>query len=323
MLYIFSICYSYFRILFIRLLIYFIYFISYLLFLRYQLASIRGRLSLSSAPLWTSLDLHRFVAHYLTIRFPICLALNKIDAFPDNDNIGKNENDNIEKNENENLINGMNNGNKSNSNADDNKNQTICNGNHDNGKDRKYQIDGGRSIVRICQLQAVQRGELAVPVSAFAENWSILKQAYLQSQLLSDTKHVQSMPVPLYALDDIISTANEAVHMTTNTNTGADNAMDKPSSIMMNGTEINRKIENLNCKNEDGRNEKEENGKESGTKSTFPAVGSRLWEENEATLERVKKIWHTTGVYLIQYFGKKKDSRYRSQIVSTVLTKSH
>ncbi len=27
---------------------------------------------------WTEYDLHRLVAHYLAVRFPICLALNKV-----------------------------------------------------------------------------------------------------------------------------------------------------------------------------------------------------------------------------------------------------
>ena len=263
--------------------------------------------------------MHRFVAHYLTIRFPICLALNKIDAFPDNSS--------SEKSENTTIINDRNDMNESDLHApmkehvspvNDNENQTRCD---DNGKNKNKQVDGGRSIVRICQLQAVQRGELAVPVSAFAENWSILKQAYLQSQLLSKTKHVNRIPVPLNASKEIIPFVYEAVRTDSNANSNNtstykngtndtnndndnnnsdNNGMKGLSSISM----TRGKTGNLNFENEDESNKKEEIGKESGTKSTFPAMGSRLWDENEATLERVKKIWRTTGVYLILYFGK-------------------
>jgi hypothetical protein len=49
----------------------------------------RGRLDLDKAVEWTAFDLHRFVAHYLAIRFPVCLALNKIDAFSDDLDNGK------------------------------------------------------------------------------------------------------------------------------------------------------------------------------------------------------------------------------------------
>ena len=270
--------------------------------------------------------MHRFVAHYLTIRFPICLALNKIDAFPDNSS--------SEKSENTTIINDRKDIKESDSHTpmkehvalvNDNKSQTKCDKNYDNGKNKNKQVDGGRGIVRICQLQAVQRGELAVPVSAFAENWSILKQAYLQSQLLTKTKHVHRIPVTLNASEEIIPSVHEAVRTYSNANSnytstykngtnGINNDNDNDNNNDTNnnnGTKglssistTSGKTGNLNFENEDESNKKEEIGKESGTKSTFPAMGSRLWNENEATLERVKKIWRTTGVYLILYFGK-------------------
>lgn len=69
---------------------------------------------------WSALDIHRLVAHYLTIRFPICLALNKIDMLP---------------------------------------------------------MDTALLTVAECQNEAKQRGENAVPISARAEAWVLLKQA--------------------------------------------------------------------------------------------------------------------------------------------------
>jgi ribosome-binding ATPase YchF (GTP1/OBG family) len=43
-------------------------------------AAERAGLNLDLADKWLPLDLHRMVAHFLSIRFPVCLALNKIDA---------------------------------------------------------------------------------------------------------------------------------------------------------------------------------------------------------------------------------------------------
>ena len=43
----------------------------------------RAGLDLEAAEQWDSQQLHLLVAHYLCLRFPICLALNKIDAFRD------------------------------------------------------------------------------------------------------------------------------------------------------------------------------------------------------------------------------------------------
>jgi hypothetical protein len=87
----------------------------------------RGRLDLDKAVEWTALDLHRFVAHYLAIRFPVCLALNKIDAFSDDSDKGG-------------KIGG-----------------------------KVGSMESGRSVVSLCQKQAADRGEAAVPVSALVE----------------------------------------------------------------------------------------------------------------------------------------------------------
>lgn len=43
-------------------------------------AADRAGLDLEQAAGWSTQDLHRMVGHFLSIRFPVCLALNKIDA---------------------------------------------------------------------------------------------------------------------------------------------------------------------------------------------------------------------------------------------------
>ena len=45
-----------------------------------ELAAERAGLQLEYAATWMARDLHRMVAHFLSIRFPVCLALNKIDS---------------------------------------------------------------------------------------------------------------------------------------------------------------------------------------------------------------------------------------------------
>ena len=45
-----------------------------------EAAALRAGLQLERGSEWSAVDLHRMVAHFLSIRFPICLALNKIDA---------------------------------------------------------------------------------------------------------------------------------------------------------------------------------------------------------------------------------------------------
>jgi hypothetical protein len=78
-----------------------------------ETAARRANLNLDSAVLFSDYEIHLLVANYLAVRFPICLALNKIDE----------------------------------------------------------DIDRIRGVVEICQMQALERGEIAVPVSARAESW--------------------------------------------------------------------------------------------------------------------------------------------------------
>ena len=86
-----------------------------------QRAVRRANLDIDDATSWSSFDIHRVVAHYLTIRFPICLALNKVDMLPEE--------------------------------AD------------------------GSLVVAECSRIANLQGEVAVPVSARAESWILLKLA--------------------------------------------------------------------------------------------------------------------------------------------------
>ena len=45
-----------------------------------ELAANYAKLDIEQTSSWSALDLHKLVAFYLSIRFPICLALNKIDS---------------------------------------------------------------------------------------------------------------------------------------------------------------------------------------------------------------------------------------------------
>lgn len=50
-----------------------------------ELAAKRACLNFDHVTQWSAQDLHRLVAHYLSIRFPICLALNKVDSLRSSD----------------------------------------------------------------------------------------------------------------------------------------------------------------------------------------------------------------------------------------------
>lgn len=49
-----------------------------------QKAAQRAKLDLDKAVHFSDMDIHRLVAHYLSVRFPTCLALNKIDELRKN-----------------------------------------------------------------------------------------------------------------------------------------------------------------------------------------------------------------------------------------------
>jgi ribosome-binding ATPase len=96
-----------------------------------ELAAKRAHLNFDVVTKWTAQDLHRLVAHYLSIRFPICLALNKVDSLREMDPSSSNV------------------------------------GNGSGISSRLQSID----IIYQCQQEARLRGEVAVPVSARSEFW--------------------------------------------------------------------------------------------------------------------------------------------------------
>jgi hypothetical protein len=173
------------------------------------------------------------VAHYLAIRFPICLALNKIDAFPDSLAIE----------------------------------EGAVGGSEARGK------DGGRGIVRLCQTQAVERGELAVPVSAFAETWEILKHANIQAHTPAGKEAARA--------GQLLSSG--------------------PCTALASNSRSKEDIsDNAGVASSNGHSEDDGGGEEAAkreVKSFFPPEGSPQWTKNEAVLERVKSIWKTTGTY--------------------------
>lgn len=167
------------------------------------------------------------MAHYLTIRFPICLALNKIDAFP-----------------------------------------VSVEGVKTGGIDHaSSSCDDGKGIIALCQQQAVQRGELAVPVSAFAETWQILKQvAQLQEQEQQQPSVPKQTRDPPLDRDPTI----EESHLSPKHHTHSHGDVD-------------------DCVGE-------EEGRE--VKAVCPKRGSAVWLKNEAILDRVKRTWLSTGTLL-------------------------
>jgi ribosome-binding ATPase len=98
-----------------------------------ELAAKRGHLDFDEVTKWTAQDLHRLVAHYLSIRFPICLALNKVDSLQEID-------------------------------------PTVRNSSCDNFN-KSQRSRPTVEIIYQCQHEARLRGEVAVPVSAKAEFW--------------------------------------------------------------------------------------------------------------------------------------------------------
>ena len=322
----------------------------------FQFSAIRSRLNIALAPLWTALDLHRFVAHYLTVRFPICLALNKIDAFPDstvkngitdiilkkNDNTEKNDNnekknDNNEKNDKTNKISSSECTVKNTSATIGREVEQDTNHNHIKMKNDKIIADegayvpsctdkeeivdlkklshshvvndNGRGIVELCQHQAMERGELAVPVSAFADNWVILKQMQVQMQVQMHTQMHTLMHTQMQTqiqTQSLIQLSSYKNIIPTPTVFGQPN-------ILIDFEERERERERVTVRVCDRKGDEEltdkmiknskidsnldvgEESDEDKRKLLCPPMGSKLWNANEIILERVKRIWNTTG----------------------------
>ena len=99
-------------------------------------AAKRAQFDINRAHLWSKYDVHCLVAHYLCLRFPVCLALNKIDLFTT-------------------------------STATTAASITTTNAeNHESV-----------AIIRECQIAALRRGEVAVPVSAACEAFRLSCEA--------------------------------------------------------------------------------------------------------------------------------------------------
>lgn len=133
--------------------------------------------------------------------------------------------------------------------------------------------DGGREIVRICQMQAIERGELAVPVSAFAETWEILKHANLQAHAAAGKEAANG--------GQVLSTGS-------------------CTALASNSRSKENISDGIGAAGSNGHSEDDGGGEEIAkreVKAFFPLEGSAQWTKNEAVLDRVKSIWKTTGTY--------------------------
>ena len=203
--------------------------------------------------MWTSLDLHRFVAHYMSIRFPICLALNKIDALPD--------------------INGLETG----------------------GSIPGLVVDKG--VIQLCQHQAINRGELAMPVSAFAETWEILKQANTKTKACMNSSSLIHAHAAMEQSEEKYSDPGDAKH--NDVNQSENNTVpilpfnvcktDHAEVQVEVRVEVEFEVEVVV--------DEEEEEKKKEVKAFIPVVGSAAWMKNEAVLEKVKRLWNTTGAH--------------------------
>lgn len=52
-------------------------------------AAFRAKVDVLTPNKWSRFDLHRVVAHFLSVRFPMCLALNKCDKLIRNNQIDR------------------------------------------------------------------------------------------------------------------------------------------------------------------------------------------------------------------------------------------
>ena len=177
----------------------------------------------------------------MSVRFPICLALNKIDALPDVKRV------------------------------------------EIRGQGRESVVDG--DVIQLCQHQAINRGELAMPVSAFAETWEILKQAHTQTKASKNASSIihahaameqsgEKYHDPEYLQhDDVLQLKELAVNPSPSKNGKTD--------------DFEVEVEVV----------EEEEVKKKEVKAFIPVEGSAAWIKNEAVLEKVKRLWGTTGTY--------------------------
>lgn len=176
----------------------------------------------------------------MSVRFPICLALNKIDALPD-----------VRKVE-------------------------------IRGEGRESVVDG--DVIQLCQHQAINRGELAMPVSAFAETWEILKQAHTQTKA---SKNASSIIHAHAAMEESGEKYHDAAYVQ------HDDVRQLKEPVVNPMPTRNGKTHNVEVEVEVV--EEEEVVKKKEVKAFIPVEGSAAWIKNEAVLEKVKRLWGTTG----------------------------
>jgi hypothetical protein len=181
----------------------------------------------------------------MSVRFPICLALNKIDALPDVRKVEK------------------------------------------GGEGRDSVVEG--DVIQLCQHQAINRGELAMPVSAFAETWEILKQAHTQTKA---SKNASSIIHAHAAMEQSGEKYHDAAYVQ------HDDVLQLKESAVDPMPSINGETHNFGFQVEVVEEEEEVKKKE--VKAFIPVEGSAAWIKNEAVLEKVKRLFGTTGTYFIR-----------------------
>lgn len=183
----------------------------------------------------------------MSVRFPICLALNKIDALPDV------------------------------------RRAEI------RGEGRDSVVDG--DVIQLCQHQAINRGELAMPVSAFAETWEILKQAHTQTKA---SKNASPIIHAHAAMEESGENYHDAAYVQ------HDHVLQLKEPVVRPMPSKNGKTHNVDVKVEGEVVEEEEEVKKKEVKAFIPVEGSAAWIKNEAVLEKVKRLWGTTGMCCVR-----------------------
>jgi hypothetical protein len=188
----------------------------------------------------------------MSVRFPICLALNKIDALPDVRRVEV------------------------------------------RGECHEAVVEG--DVIQLCQQQAINRGELAMPVSAFAETWEILKQAHTQTKA---SKHASSIIHAHAAMEQSGEKYHDPEHVQ------HDDVLQLKEPAVDPMPSKNGKTRNVDVKVEvevevEVQVVEEEEVKKKEVKAFIPVEGSAAWIKNEAVLEKVKRLWGTTGTYCVR-----------------------
>lgn len=174
----------------------------------------------------------------MSVRFPICLALNKIDALPDVRRV------------------------------------------EIRGEGRESGVDG--DVIQLCQHQAINRGELAMPVCAFAETWEILKQAHTQTKAGKNASSIIHAHAAMEQSGEKYHDPEYGQH---------DDVLQLKEPTVNPMPSKNGKTHHIEVEVEEDEVKRKE------MKAFIPVEGSAAWIKNEAVLEKVKRLWGTTGTY--------------------------